>query len=244
MSYSNQLLHSKSVVVIPARNEEPSIGNLIERLLHKGLPVIVVDDYSSDQTASRASEAGAKVLKLPFHAGAWFAMQTGIRAACQDGFSTVITMDADGQHDPESIDILLSALEDSDQTSNVVIGSCIERGNRRRQWAWRVLRWISGLNLADMTSGFRAYDSEAMAVVADPSCTLIEYQDIGILLRLVQSGLTIREVEVSMQSRAHGQSRIFRSWLTVSYYLVYSFLLSISKRRYIPEKQEQRRPYS
>ncbi len=225
------------MVVIPARNEALSIGALIERLSRKGFPVIVVDDYSSDQTAGRARDAGAKVLQLPFHAGAWFAMQTGIRAACQDGFERVITMDADGQHDPDCIEVLLNVLNDAGSINNVVIGSCVERGNRRRQLAWQALRWLSGLNMADMTSGFRAYDRQAMAVVSDPSCTLIEYQDVGILLRLVQSGLAIREVEVSMKSREHGQSRIFKSWLTVSYYLVYSFLLSISKRRYVPDRQ-------
>lgn len=222
-------------VVIPARNEAPSIARLINELSSLGHAVIVVDDYSSDETAQIAWAAGATVLRIPFHGGAWFAMQTGIRAACQQGYRITVTMDADGQHEPSSICSLLSALKENGGEADVVIGSCVSRGNRRRRWAWRALRWLSGLNLADMTSGFRVYDQKAMAVVADPRCTLIEYQDVGILLRLVQSDLCIREVEVSMQSRVHGQSRIFKSWLTVSYYLIYSFLLSISKRRYRSE---------
>ncbi len=222
----------RTVVVIPARNESLSIAKLVTELKRQHLAVIVVDDHSTDTTSEEAARAGAQVLRLPFHAGAWFAMQTGLRAALEKGYQVAITMDADGQHSPEDIPRLISVLNREDDQPNVVIGSCIERGNRRRQLAWRVLRWLSGLDLADMTSGFRVYDAKAMAVVADPSCTLIEYQDIGILLRLSQSRLKLEELPVEMQSRAHGQSRIFKSWSTVLYYLTYSALLSVSRRQY------------
>ena len=89
------------VVVIPAFNEEATIGDVITSAFrHADLPVWVVDDGSTDLTKERALTAGARVLSLPFQIGAWGATQTGLRYAHKLGVDFVITMDADGQHDP------------------------------------------------------------------------------------------------------------------------------------------------
>lgn len=95
------------------------------------------------------------------------------------------------------------------------MASCVARGNLRRKLAWRVLRLLSGLQVADLTSGFRVYGLEAMRVVAGRDCTLLEYQDVGVLLQLHRRGLRIEELDVDMRPRCHGKSRIFRSWVAV-----------------------------
>jgi glycosyltransferase involved in cell wall biosynthesis len=221
------------VAVIPARNEAADIGAIVARVRDLGLGVIVVDDFSSDDTVAEAQAAGARVLRLPFHAGAWTAMQTGIRAAVASGYQRTVTLDGDGQHEPADIPGLLTRMESPDSPPNVIVASCTKRGNRRRRLAWRVLRMLSGLKVADLTSGFRLYDRSAMEYLAESECTLLEYQDVGVLLHLHLRGMNLEEFQVQMRPRCHGQSRIFSSWRVVGHYLIYSALLSITRRKYL-----------
>jgi len=217
------------LVVIPARDEAADVAGVVRKIRALGLPVVVVDDFSSDRTAEIARAAGATVLRLPFHGGAWAAIQTGMRHALARGYEFVITVDADGQHEPAEIPVLFDAMASAGDAS-VVIGACPDRANRRRRIAWRVLRWLSGLVIEDLTSGFRVYDRRAIALLAQERHALFEYQDVGVLLCLSQHGLPMREVAVKMRPRRHGASRIFSSWPVVAYYLVYSALLGGSRR--------------
>ena len=225
-----------TAVVIPARDEAADIGTVVAATRQLGLPAIVVDDFSSDDTAAVARRAGARVLRMPFHAGSWAAMQTGIRAALEGDYEWTVTLDADGQHDPKDIPRLLQhagdPAGDPESSASVVVASCVARGNLRRKLAWRVLRLLSGLGIADLTSGFRLYDRRAMEILGSSECTLLEYQDVGVLLHLHRQGLHMREFEVDMCPRCHGQSRIFRSWWAVGHYLVYSALVSLTRRSY------------
>lgn len=221
---------SRVIVVIPARDEEADVGAIVEKVLALGFRAVVIDDHSSDDTRTVARNAGATVLELPFHAGSWAAIQAGMRYAQHCHCSHVVTLDADGQHNPEDIPGLLGLMGASD-APNVVIGACVGRANRRRRLAWRALRWLSGLNIDDLTSGFRVYDRTAVDLLVSQQHTLIEYQDVGVLLGLGHAGLSIAEVDVSMQPRCHGMSRIFNSWPMVAYYLLYSALIGGSRRR-------------
>lgn len=218
------------IVVIPARDEAADVGAIVKRVLALGFRAVVVDDYSSDDTRSVARHAGATVLELPFHAGSWAAIQAGMRYAQLCRCTHVVTLDADGQHNPEDIPELLGLMTTND-APNVAIGACVGRANRRRRLAWRTLRWLSGLRIDDLTSGFRVYDRTAVNLLVSQQHTLIEYQDIGVLLCLRDADLTIVEIDVPMQPRCHGMSRIFNSWPMVAYYLLYSALIGGSRRR-------------
>ena len=226
---------AKTVAVIPARDEAADIGHVVRGVRASGIQCIVVDDFSGDGTADVARRAGARVLRLPIHAGSWTALQTGFRAARAAGCDQVITLDGDGQHDPADIPQLIDFAgrrRRSGVRCDVVIASCVSRGNRRRKLAWRFLRLMSGLGVADLTSGFRLYGQEALDLLASSECTLLEYQDVGVLLHLHNKGMALAEVGVGMKPRCHGQSRIFSSWRVVGHYLVYSTLLSLTRRRY------------
>lgn len=218
------------VVVIPARDEEADVGAIVARVLALGFKAVVVDDHSTDGTRSVARSAGATVLELPFHAGSWAAIQAGMRYAQACRCTHVVTLDADGQHNPEDIPELLGRMTAGD-APNVAIGACVGRANRRRRLAWRALRWLSGLRIDDLTSGFRVYDRAAVDLLVSQRHTLIEYQDVGVLLCLRHAGLEMVEIDVPMQPRCHGMSRIFNSWPMVAYYLVYSALIGGSRRR-------------
>jgi glycosyltransferase involved in cell wall biosynthesis len=219
----------RCLIVIPAHNEAQDIGYVIGELRKfSDFPVVVVDDASSDDTIEIARAAGAIVIPLVVQLGAWGATQAGMRYAFKKGYSYVITMDADGQHQAESLPTLLKPI--IDQRADVVIGACTERGSVLRKIAWRMMKRASGLSLEDLTSGFRVYDRRAIVRLAGWQASLLEYQDVGVLTMLQASGLRIVDVEVSMQPRRHGISRVFYSWASVIYYMAYTLLLGFTKR--------------
>jgi glycosyltransferase involved in cell wall biosynthesis len=218
---------SRILVIIPARNEEASVAEVVRQVqLVQGCDVVVVDDASADATAQVAQEAGAFVLRLPVNLGAWGAIQTGMRFAYVKGYRTVITMDADGQHKASSIPYLLTPL--TAHHADVVIGSCTPRGSQARKFAWKLFRWISGLRIQDLTSGLRAYSAPAIFLLASSRATLLDYQDVGVLLLLQKTGLRILEVDVDMCDRKNGYSRVFSSWFKVGEYMLLTTILCLS----------------
>ncbi len=212
--------------VIPAKDEEASIGNVVRSLKTQfSADVLVISDGSTDSTVERAKEAGAIVLTQIISLGAWRTMQTGIRFAVKHDYQFVITMDGDGQHLAEEVPKLLAEAKDND----VVIGSCIDRGSILRHFAWNLFRITSGLKIKDITSGFRLYNSAALHTLENRVATLLEFQDLGVLLLLRSVGLNIREVNVSMNVRVDGKSRIFRSWFRVAQYMLETALVCLTK---------------
>src|SRR5437762_2142979 len=94
--------------LVPAHNEGPRIAAVVRRAA-RFLPVVVVDDGSTDDTAERATEAGATVIRQVPNQGKGAALRTGFRAALELGSEAVITLDGDGQHDPGEIPAFLGA---------------------------------------------------------------------------------------------------------------------------------------
>ncbi len=216
------------LAVIPARDEAATVATVVSGVRSTlGCAVLVVDDASTDATGAKAIAAGARALRLPLGLGAWGATQAGIRYARRNGFSSVITLDADGQHLPESLPMLFAAR--AARGANVVIGTCVGRLSRAKRMAWRYLRVLTGLGLADFTSGLRLYDARAIEILAGPEASLLDYQDVGVLMLLARGGLTIEETPVAMVPRRAGHSRVFASWPVVALYLLHTTVLCIAQ---------------
>ena len=214
------------LIVIPAQNEAATIGALLQHLHAAGWhDVLVINDHSNDDTGAIARAAGAHVLEPVLPMGAWGGMQAGIRYGLSRGYQAVITMDADGQHEVAELSSLMQARGQAD----VVIGAFPERASRLRQVAWGWFRRLAGFELRDLTSGFRLYNRDAMALLASREASLLDYQDLGALLMLRRAGLTITEVPVSMNLRMVGQSRIFNSWFSVGKYMAATTLLCMAR---------------
>ena len=147
-------------------------------------------------------------------------------------------MDADGQHLGSELPGLIRHLAAG---VHVVIGSYPERGSPARRFAWHLFRQLTGLTFADLTSGFRAYDLQAMIVLAGREASLVDYQDIGILLLLRKAGLDIVEHPVTMRPRLAGRSHIFSSWRVVFAYMIETTLLCLA-RWHVPRLQPKLRP--
>jgi glycosyltransferase involved in cell wall biosynthesis len=223
---------SNIVIILPAFNEGAVIGQVIRELRDTcDYAVVVVDDASTDDTIDEAVDAGATVLPLCSQLGAWGATQTGLRYALRKGYDMAICMDADGQHRPSSLEDLLRPV--SLGVADVSIGTCPERGSVLRKIAWSLMRRASGLTLEDITSGFRVYNRLAIRRLASWRASMLDYQDVGVLLFLQSHGLKIVDVPAQMRARDNGASRIFRSWTIVAYYMCHTLLLGVSKRNLV-----------
>lgn len=143
-------------VLLPAYNEELSIGDTISRIraLHPDFEILVVDDGSTDNTLQAAMDAGANVWPHPYNIGNGAAIKTGLRAAQGEW---VVMMDADGQHAPEDIDRLLEYKD----TYDMVVGArtrtsetALHRDVANTLYNW-FASYVTRFKIADLTSGFR-----------------------------------------------------------------------------------------
>lgn len=225
----SRVLPPDTVILIPAFNEGDIIASVILNIRAScNYPVVVIDDASTDDTIAVAREAGATVIPLAIQLGAWGATQTGLRYALRHDYDVAITMDADGQHEARSLGTLIEPVAQG--VADVAIGACSQRGSVMRKIAWMMMKKASGLSLEDITSGFRVYNRKAIHKLASWQATLLDYQDIGVLLLLQSQNITIVDVEVTMLPRSNGKSRIFYSWGMVMYYMCHTLLLGLSKR--------------
>lgn len=205
------LAAEKTLVVMPAFNEEGSVAEVVREVFEKlpGVTCLVVDDGSTDSTYERASAAGALVARLPFNLGVGGAMRVGFRFAIENGFLAVVQIDSDGQHDPAGVPALLEALENADLVLGARFagaGDYMVKGPRR--WAMKFLALVlsrtSHTRLTDTTSGFRASGPKAIAVFAEHYPAEYLGDTIEALVIASRSGLTITQVPVSMRPRAAG----------------------------------------
>ncbi len=148
------------MVVIPAYQAEKTIGPLVEAVAAMGLPVLVVDDASSDSTARVAERSGARVLVRPLNGGKGTALRDGWAAIQGNGYRWVLTMDADGQHLPSEIPKLLEARQ-RDQADLIVgnrmgnpRGMPVDRWLTNRFMSW-ILSLLTNQKVPDTQCGFR-----------------------------------------------------------------------------------------
>ncbi|NCA71016.1 MAG: glycosyltransferase family 2 protein [Sphingobacteriia bacterium] len=216
------------VILIPAHNEAATITGVVSAALERcACPVVVIDDCSSDGSADLAHVAGALVLPLALRLGAWGATQTGLRFAERQGWTIAVTLDADGQHEPTYVAELVAPIQRGE--ADVVIGACPSRASLARRLAWRYFRWLTGITMVDVTSGFRAYNRAAIERLSRPDASLLDYQDVGVLMILQRHGLRIQEISVPMLRRRNGRSRVFDSWWTVARYMLQTSLLCVAR---------------
>jgi len=195
-----------TLAIIPAFNEGARIEAVLQRLAAAApaLDVLVVDDGSRDDTAARARALGAYVASHPFNLGYGAALQTGYKWAVRADYSTVVQLDADGQHDAADVVRLLAPLAAG--TADVAIGSRFiepsgyRMGPLRATGRWifaTMLRVFGGPRIADPTSGFQALTRPAFEFCCGdffPS----DFPDVDVLLALARQGMRLVEVPVRM----------------------------------------------
>jgi len=217
------------LVIVPAFNEEGAVGNVVADVnrVMPDVPVLVVDDCSSDATVSVARGAGAEVLSLPHHLGLGGCVQAGYKLAFELGYQYVIRVDGDGQHDAADIPRIFETLRSSG--CEMVIGSRFMNGNGEHTSMVRalgsrffrmVLRPILGKAVHDPTSGFVGVNRNALGVFS--RSFPLEYPEIETLVVLQRRRFRFEEVPCSMLPRKSGRSSI--TPLKSIYYIVHVLL--------------------
>ena len=211
---------SDTVVFIPAWNEERSLPAVLGELSAE-LPdadVLVIDDGSTDATASVAAARGAIVVSFGENRGLRAGIAAGYREAFDRGYEFCGRVDADGQHPVDELRRLLDLVRAD--TCDVAVGSRFAEGDGygadryepspARRFGIRLLQRAMHVRLGrpfgDPTSGMAAANRTAMPVLARPYAS--GAPEVEALLRLEQAGLRVEEVAVHMRERAHGESKL------------------------------------
>jgi glycosyltransferase involved in cell wall biosynthesis len=221
----DRLSSRRRIAIVPALNEAESIGRVIREIREAdpGFEIVVVDDGSEDGTGEIAMAAGARLLRLPFNLGIGGAVQTGYRYALANGFDIAVQIDADGQHDPSQLPMILEPLVAGD--ADIVIGSRFAGAGsyhaaRVRRFGMHMFAGLVSMivrqPLTDTSSSFRALNRRSLSLfAADYPHGFLETVEATVLAGKYR--LRLREVPVAMRERELG-----RSSLTVPLSLFYS----------------------
>jgi glycosyltransferase involved in cell wall biosynthesis len=196
----------KTWIVIPAYNEEQTIGGVIDSLRMEGWRnIIVVDDGSCDRTAEIARSKRALVIHHEKNMGLGAALRTGLTKARELGAECAITFDADGQHDPKAVRILIDSLKDAD----LVIGQRYFVGaplHKRFGNFWlNFITKILGGTLTDSQSGIRAFNRRALRRIRITSDRYVVSSEI--IVQANRRGLEMKGVPVSCFFTPYSKAR-------------------------------------
>ncbi|WP_096389009.1 glycosyltransferase family 2 protein [Halopenitus persicus] len=199
----------RTVAVLPAYDEAETIGPVIEGTREHVEEVVVVDDGSSDATAAIARDHGATVIEHVFNTGVGGAVRTGYQYAIRNDYEFVLQIDGDGQHDPTHIPRLLEAAADHDMViaSRYLNESFEEYGAVRRlgiSFFTSVVNVLGGVDITDVTSGFRVYRVGALREILHRSD---RHWAVEQTLDAAKRDQRITEVSVAMPIREQGDSQ-------------------------------------
>jgi glycosyltransferase involved in cell wall biosynthesis len=207
------------LALVPAYNEGARVRAVVEGA-RKHLPVLVVDDGSLDDTAAQAGNAGAELLRQTPNQGKGAALRAGFRRALDAAFDAVVTLDADGQHDPSEIPAFLERFDT--HGADLIIGARDFRYMPPiRRFANTVGRrcfsWALGQHVRDNQSGFRLVSRRLMEAMLESSERGFEFE-VEMIVVCVQHGFgldwvpirTIYAGEKSHIRRAHHVKHFFR----------------------------------
>lgn len=210
------------LIIIPAYNEEESIGTFLSSLLASSIPetadILVINDASSDNTEAIVRSLGVKVISHPYNLGYGTALQTGYKYAAARKYHYLIQMDGDGQHDICNIERIYQCLLEKD-APDIVIGSRFFKESQTfsisavKRLAIHFFRWAirlaSGQEVTDPTSGLQGLTTEAFSYYAKFGNFDNSYPDANMIIQMALLGFDIKEIPAVMHERKAGKSMHF-----------------------------------
>ena len=216
----------KSLIIIPAFNEEESIEKVVENIKSYGYDYLVINDGSTDNTGKILNEKGYKHLDLAFNVGLAGVTRVGFMYGHDNDYDCVINVDGDGQHPVEKVKELVDEIENG---YDYVVGSRFVSEKKPfslRMIGSRVLcaliKLKTGKTVTDPTSGMRALGRK---IVGEFSENMNFFAEPDALCHILQKGYKVKEVQVSMLERQGGESYFVNPFKTIKYMV--SEILSI-----------------
>ena len=202
------------LVCVPAFEEADNLPGVLAEIPASvsGLPthVLVIDDGSGDGTAVVAAGLGALVVRHPVNSGQGAALQTGYLVAERLGVDIVVTLDADGQHDPAEIDRLVGPIVRDE--ADFVVGSRrmgeSDSESRARDAGisiyTKLINFLGGTEISDIANGYRSIRASRLSEI---SFTEDQFHNPELLLGAARAGLRVIDVPVTIRRRTSGQSK-------------------------------------
>lgn len=231
------------LMIIPAYNEEESIGQLLDNMtqqhIQEQVDVLIINDGSKDKTAEIVREKGYKVISQIFNMGYGAALQTGYKYAAQQGYEYLLQLDADGQHDLKNVFAICEKLgvdaTKPGEYPDIVIGSRFLQGSQSfyisplKKVAINFFRFLikknTGCVLTDPTSGLQGLSRRAFSFYAGYSNFDLKYPDMNMVIQMLLLGYKIEEFPAIMHERKAGVS-MHTGLLKVGKYMVLMTLSS------------------
>jgi glycosyltransferase involved in cell wall biosynthesis len=206
----------KTVIVIPAYNEEATIRDLVERCLKLSLPVVVVDDGSSDNTQGELEGLPIELLVNEQNSGKAASLWRGMEYALESGAEQVITLDGDGQHLPEDIPAVLETA--ASNPNHIIIAARLkdnELAPRARLAANRFadfwISWAAGHWIHDTQSGFRLYPTSLITGYQPPTDKKNGFVfESRVLIDASRKGIACKVTPISSSYHANARASHFR----------------------------------
>jgi glycosyltransferase involved in cell wall biosynthesis len=216
----------KICALIPAYNAQETIGPVLKKIEPLKIDTIVINDGSSDETKRVASENGALLLDHPLNLGKGAALRTGFQYILQRNYEVVITLDADGQHDPSEIPSLLKIFQ-SVNPDILIASRASEFGKMtflRRFWNRLGVKAVARLCHSDITdsqSGFRLIRAEVLREISLSSSRF--ETELEFLIKACKKGFSVLSVPIITQKVDGTGSSHFRpvadTWLVCKVFL-------------------------
>ncbi len=197
---------TKDWIVMPAYNEERSIGKVLDALKREGWRnIIVVDDGSHDRTAEIARSKGALVISHEKNMGLGAALRSGLTRGRKLGADRVITFDADGQHDPKTVESLVKALKNADLVIGVRQHLGIPLHKRVGNFGLNLITCLFSGVLTDSQSGSRAFSKRALELIRIRSNRYEVSSEI--IIQAKKRGLRLQEAPVKCFYTKYSKAR-------------------------------------
>ncbi len=216
----------KTLLIIPAYNEEKNIENTIKKILdlhNPDIDYIIINDGSTDNTLEILENNHFNYLNLPANLGIGGAVQTGYKYALYNNYDIAIQFDGDGQHNIEYISQLIQQIEAS---NDLVIGSRFLdnltgfKSTKTRRVGIKLLsnliKLCTGKKITDPTSGFRACNKKIIELFS--MNYPYDYPEPDTIVKVIKKGFNVKEIPVIMNEREQGKSSI--NMLKSVYYMI------------------------
>lgn len=226
LKYEASQIKMKIIAIIPAFNEESTIGEVIKSTLQFVDEVLVINDGSTDNTVAAARNAGANITDNIVNRGLGKTIKRGYAEAIRHGADIIVQIDADGQYDPKEIPLLIQPIMEN--KADLVLGSRLEnlkydmpwlkkQGNKAFSW---LLRRLTGEDIKDGQTGFRAARKEIFETIEIQGDFTYTQE---MIVKVAKEGWRIVNVPVNFFERRAGDSRLisnpisyaWRAWIII-----------------------------
>lgn len=205
----------KNLIIIPAFNEQECIKDTVEMIRREApdFDYVVINDHSTDNTLNILKQNQINYINLPANLGIGGAVQTGYLYAYENGYDTAVQVDADGQHDPKYLSMMLDTMKK--ENADMIIGSrFIENKGFQSTFARRIgityftklIHMLTGTTITDPTSGLRMGNRKVIELFARDYPR--DYPEPESVVTLLKKGMNVKEVPVMMRERQGGVSSI------------------------------------